>query len=216
MKIFIFFFFLLHFHCQLSVSNTTIDSNSTNETSNSTLPNITYYEAIKPLFTDLEQTLINASPIDFTILNMNNYNLTNCTENLTINSTNVMACFYQKFFYLLTNYSIDFPNPDHYFIALYINPCKDQNEDLCKEEANELLFKDEYKIKAVNDLLIAWFMNNYILQCGNEFQNLESCGTFLEIHRPFDLQIIEEVRLNKYNIVGFEFTYISTKKLCSM
>lgn len=191
-----------------------ISSQATSNTTNST--NVSYYVTLQPYFSSSELSLINAYPIDFASLDMNQLNLTSCLANSTLNSTSIMSCFYQKFSFLLTKYIIDFPNPEHYIISIFVDPCYGQNEDTCKKNADSKSFIDAYRIKATSDLLLAWFMNNYILQCGNEFKNLNSCGTFLEIHRPFDeAEIIEEVQMSNYNITGYEFTYISTKKLCA-
>ena len=193
-------------------------TNGTNSSNTSNISNITsnlsYYEQILPYFSPIESFIIDATYVNFALLDMSLYNLSNCTGSV-INSTTVMACFYMKYSYLLTDYIIDFPNPTHYFIKLYVNPCKNHIEDDCKQAANESFFTDNDNIKAIQDLLLAWFMNNYILECGNDFQDLETCGTFFEIHRPFDKQIIQQVRLSDYDITGFEFTYISTKKLCA-
>ena len=198
-------------NCTNSTSN-----NNTNSNNSSNAKIVSYYSQIFPFFPETEKFLIDASSVNFSTIDVNAHNLTNCTAGLTINTTNVVACFYEKYSGLLTNnYSIDFPNASLYYISLYVSPCQGQVEDLCKANADPTTFVDQYSIKATNDLLVAWFMNNYILQCGNEFQDLNSCGTFLEIHRPFDIGIIEEVQLNVYNISGFEFTYISTKKLCA-
>lgn len=199
-------------------SNTTVDNstNSANSTLNDSITvNTSYYLKILPYFSSQEQKIIDASPLDYTTLNPNDYNITDCIGNNTVNATNFMACFYKKHSNLLTTYRIDFPNPLLYYISIYINPCKGQNEDLCKSLNNNETFTDNYKITATRDLLLAWFMNNYILKCGNEFANLDSCGTFIEIHRPFDLEIIEQVRLDQYNIQNFVFSYISTKQLCA-
>lgn len=192
-------------------SNSPSISNSTNST-----VTLSYYEKIKPSFPDNEKFLIDASRIDLTTINLEEHNLNQCLQGITVNSTNILACFYQKYADLLaSNYSIDIPSPDEYYISIYVNPCVGQTEELCEGNASPGTLSDEYAIKATNDLLVAWYMNNYIFQCGNEFKDLDSCGTFLEIHRPFDVSIIEDVRLSKNSIEKIEFTYLSTKKLCA-
>lgn len=74
--------------------------------------------------------------------------------------------------------------------------------------------QDNTNITAGTDLGIAWISNNFSPKCENEFDN-QSCGRFLEIHRPGSPTILNEVKISEYYLNGFSTQYLSTKNLCA-
>ena len=58
---------------------------------------------------------------------------------------------------------------------------------------------------------VAWFTNGFIVHCSDDFSN---CGTYLEIHRPADSEIIKDVKIIRLYESGFATEFITTK-LCA-
>jgi hypothetical protein len=91
--------------------------------------------------------------------------------------------FYMK--YRLTNYNIDFPNPEYFKIMMKVDPCRIYGAtDLCCDQSNEAVCEDNTSIVSGTDIGIAWFMNGYVMQCSALYTSAGSCGTYIEIHEP--------------------------------
>lgn len=116
----------------------------------------------------------------------------------------------------LTNYRIDFPNPQIYKIILKIDPCKNRGDnDLCCDGNNEAVCEDNPGISAGQDISVAWFMTGYVVKCSELFNEKGTCGTYLEIHRPYDETVLEEKQITKQISNGFTTEFISTKNICA-
>jgi hypothetical protein len=72
---------------------------------------------------------------------------------------------------------------------------------------------DNTIIVAGRDLEIAWSANNYLPICENEFKNI--CGSFIEIHRPGNPEVIESHKISEYSVNGYMSVFMNTYKLCS-
>ena len=75
-------------------------------------------------------------------------------------------------------------------------------------------YEDNYNTSSDGYFLIAWEFSKKILLCSEEYSKLVSCGTFMEIHRPLELTIIQEMQIF-YDIDGFDFMYFPTYNLCA-
>ena len=58
-------------------------------------------------------------------------------------------------------------------------------------------------------------MNNSIIHCGNEFEFLATCGTYFEVHRPFDDLILQEKKVETLYTNNIVFDFIPSKLLCA-
>ena len=124
-----------------------------------------------------------------------------------------------KYFYIenfnetnKNSYIIDFPQVQ-YAVHFLIDPCKYLHTVQCVEGKLSNYYSDNYEIRSQKDLLIAWKLDNYIIKCSDD--NIQFCGTFLEIHRPLNPTLIEEKEVTKNISPNYSFIYISTKKLCA-
>lgn len=130
----------------------------------------------------------------------------------------ILAVMYKNHQSLFQLYQTDFPNPDNYVVDIKIVPCTklDTNRFKCLEKMNEDYYSDNFNVTGgQRDLQVAWFMNVFTIQCGNEFQEYSECGTFLEIHRPFDENVIAETRINQDYSDGYLFGYLSLRGICA-
>ena len=53
------------------------------------------------------------------------------------------------------------------------------------------------------------------MQCSSLYTATGQCGTYLEIHKPNDESIEEELRIENLYSSGFKTEFISTKNLCA-
>ncbi len=119
-----------------------------------------------------------------------------------------------QFYYKNKNpegYIVLFPNEDYFRIFIYIDPCRDGIQFCCQSMGD--CRDDNTVIVAGKDLEIAWSANNYIPICENEFKNI--CGSFIEIHRPGNSEVIESHKISEYSVNGYQTVFINTYKLCS-
>jgi len=127
-----------------------------------------------------------------------------------------------KFYYLNNNpknYIVSFPLVEYFLIKIMIDPCKGRTQYCCDtlavcEMDNTDIISGNYMITIGGDLEAAWFTNNFIPFCENEFNNAD-CGSFLEIHLPASGVIIYQLKLTSYYINGFKTVFLSTKNLCA-
>lgn len=112
----------------------------------------------------------------------------------------------------MENYIVTYPNETYYLIRIYIDPCENFEENCCQGKAS--CEEDNTDIIAGKDLEVAWFINNFLPICENEFKNQE-CGTFLEVHLPGNENVIVEKQIQQYYFDGFQTNFISTTYLCA-
>lgn len=138
-----------------------------------------------------------------------------------------------KFFYTqnygnLPNYKIAFPNENYFKLKVKIQPCLNKNQKCCEGLAicgNDIVdlgvprvqTSEEVIIDSVNaggDMDIAWIVNGFLPTCHGDFDD-ESCGVFLEIHRPGDPIILYDKKIITSITSGYKTEYLSTKSLCA-
>ena len=97
-----------------------------------------------------------------------------------------------------------------------VDPCKINGiNDLCCDGSNEAVCEDNPIINSGTDIGIAWFVNGFVLRCAERYQELQICGTFIEIHKPNDPYIEDALEISKTYSSGFSTEFISTKSLCA-
>lgn len=64
-------------------------------------------------------------------------------------------------------------------------------------------------------MAVAWLLNGFILHCSDDYRNTDECGTFLEIHRPNDPKVIQDMLIRRLYESGYGTEFISTKRLCA-
>ncbi|CDW82499.1 UNKNOWN [Stylonychia lemnae] len=116
----------------------------------------------------------------------------------------------------LNNYQVDFPNPRYFKIMMKVDPCRNMGTtDLCCDGSNEAACEDNTSIVSGTDIGIAWLTTGYVLICSDLYQDTKKCGTFIEIHKPNDETIVEELQILTSIASGFSTEFISTKNLCA-
>jgi hypothetical protein len=116
----------------------------------------------------------------------------------------------------LKTYRIDFPNPMKYKIVLKVDPCRSKGDnDLCCDGTNEAVCDDFPNISSGQDIAVAWMMTGYVVTCSDLFKEKGTCGTYIEIHKPYNETILEELLITKQISNGFTTEFISTKNLCA-
>ena len=124
------------------------------------------------------------------------------------------AYFYQQ--YPPEGYYVDFPNPAYIMIMMRVDPCRVNGiNDLCCDGSNEAVCEDNTIINSGTDIGVAWFINGFVLHCDEKYQEKGVCGTFIEIHRPNDPTVVDELKISKKYSSGFSTEFISTKNLCA-
>lgn len=74
-----------------------------------------------------------------------------------------------------------------------INPCAGKSSALCCEGSNESVCEDNTTIVSGKDVPLSWFMNGFVLKCSIPYDKKGSCGTYVEIHRPNNPKIEDEI-----------------------
>ena len=65
-------------------------------------------------------------------------------------------------------------------------------------------------------IVIAWQLPFYIYRCSEEFMLKNICGTFLEVHRPFDKEILTSLELKKFDLINnFWIETFPASSLCA-
>lgn len=158
---------------------------------------------------DLNSTIINKILLNYTKAEKNDDFFKN--DSIQLQDATYRAKIYYSNTNLL-NYKVTYSNENFYVIRIYINPCKNFEENCCQGKAS--CEEDNTDIIAGTDLEIAWFVNNFLPICENEFNNLE-CGTFLEVHLPGIETVLVRVQINQYYVNGFQTNFIITTNLCA-
>lgn len=153
-----------------------------------------------------ELELVNAKYVSYKDLDLSALGLT--CPGIKKTSDSIIQCFYSIHKSLVPiEYVLAFPTT--YNIEILVNPCLVNNSISCSYLSEpDFIIADE-------DLLLAWKTNNYIIACSNEFLYYQLCGTYLEIHRPLDPIIFQELEIDRNNLDDFTISYISTKGLCA-
>lgn len=115
---------------------------------------------------------------------------------------------------VLEHYRVEIVDELEYIIKIRIDPCRGREEGCCQGN-NEGACQDNLIITAGGNLPIAWSFNNYILQCNNEFAALDTCGTFIEIHRLMQRTPLVSYRILEKIGSGFNEVFLFTKGLCA-
>ena len=75
-----------------------------------------------------------------------------------------------------------------------VDPCRNKgSNDLCCDGSNEAVCEDNTSIVSGTDIGIAWLTTGYVLLCSDLYKDTKKCGTFIEIHKPNDETIVEEL-----------------------
>eukprot|EP01017_Pseudomicrothorax_dubius_P005143 TRINITY_DN11215_c0_g1_i1.p1 TRINITY_DN11215_c0_g1~~TRINITY_DN11215_c0_g1_i1.p1 ORF type:complete len:227 (+),score=32.01 TRINITY_DN11215_c0_g1_i1:195-875(+) len=127
----------------------------------------------------------------------------------------ILAKIYTNHAKLFSLYTVDIPDPNNYVVDIKVDPCRLLKPQFCIEGANEALYTNQFNVTGGGDLLVAWFLNVYTIKCGNEFAESDECGTFLEVHRPFDERVLASTRIVLDYSDGYAFDYISLRDICA-
>mmetsp|Transcript_110563 Transcript_110563/g.312790 ORF Transcript_110563/g.312790 Transcript_110563/m.312790 type:complete len:231 (-) Transcript_110563:10-702(-) len=108
-----------------------------------------------------------------------------------------------------------------YSIDMLVSPCYDPIRtgslgENCCSDSNIAGCQHHPEVDAGPDLQIAYFQNAHIPTCfGTPFQNDPNCGTFIEVHRPGNPQILADVGIGADPFPnGYRRTRIATHRLC--
>ena len=122
-------------------------------------------------------------------------------------------------YYLNGTYSLSSPYKIKYidltriYIKILINPCMGMSNEFCCEGMNEGMCSDNPIISKGPNLSIAWSCNNIIVVCGGAFYNSLECGSFIEVHNPNNVTIINYISISKFPQSGFHMESIYTREL---
>merc|ERR1712039_1027277 len=106
-------------------------------------------------------------------------------------------------------------------LDVLVDPCRDKErtgglDEECCYDTNLAGCQSYQEIVAGADLQIAYFSNAHIPTCrGTIFERDPNCGTYIEIHRPWDTTILADVNIDEDQYPdGFRTTRIATHRLC--
>ena len=70
-------------------------------------------------------------------------------------------------------YRVEIINPDIYKIFIRIDPCKGLgiDNDMCCDGTNEGPCQDNPIIESGTEVVIAWFMNEFVVHCSELYKN---------------------------------------------
>jgi hypothetical protein len=167
-----------------------------------------------------ELPLVGAAFYNFTNFDNSNLQTTLEATNTTVVIDNyyvqTILMLYINYYYLLTKYKVDPPDFTEQEILFFINFCPViYDKEGCVENFNETSSVSNYNVSGGSDILFAISIEDYTVSCQVEFVLADQCGTFLEIHRPFDERIIEDQPLLSMEPGEFYYDYIETKNLCA-
>ena len=113
-------------------------------------------------------------------------------------------------------------SPTLYKIEIRIEPCRlavltGNRMNNCCDNTNEANCQDHTSIDAGEDMQVAYFQNAHIPTCvGTVFETDPNCGTFIEVHRVNDVDVVADLPLTKGDTThGFRSAYIDTTRLCA-
>ena len=110
------------------------------------------------------------------------------------------------------NYTVQVIDPSRSLITIKVDPCRDDVEDCC-EAVNEAMCQDNLVVETGPNLAVAWAYNNYVIFCSGIFEGTEECGTYLEIHRNSDSEVLSETAVSALYSSGFHMESVFTRSL---
>jgi len=126
----------------------------------------------------------------------------------------------EYFALLRTDYKFRAQDPIYYEIEILIDSCRESIKtgglgDGCCFDTNRAACQDYSSVNAGQDLQLAYFQNAHINTCkGTPFEDDPNCGTYIEIHRKGEKQVLADVQLADEYINGFRTINIATHALC--
>jgi hypothetical protein len=140
-------------------------------------------------------------------------------------NSNIPAGDTQEYFHLIrTDYQFRLQDQDNYVkysIDIRINPCKDAVKaggrgDQCCRQTNVAGCQHNPDIFAGSDMQVAFLQNAHIPSCnGTVFQTDPNCGTYLEVHRPGNREVLADVQIDNVALPnGYMTVFLATHRLC--
>ena len=99
------------------------------------------------------------------------------------------------------------------YIKIRIDPCNGQSNALCCEGNNEGICQDNPVTYKGPNLQIAWSCNNIVTICYGSFYQTTECGTYIEVHYPGNMTLINDIQINTFSQSGFHQESIYTRDL---
>ncbi|CAJ1330786.1 unnamed protein product [Effrenium voratum] len=108
-----------------------------------------------------------------------------------------------------------------YSIDILIDPCRDLirsggKGSACCGGSNLAGCQHHPEIEAGQDLQVAYMQNAHIASCrGTAFEYDPNCGTYLEVHRPGQKEVLADVRIDAASFPsGYQTVFLATHRLC--
>mmetsp|Transcript_154 Transcript_154/g.367 ORF Transcript_154/g.367 Transcript_154/m.367 type:complete len:216 (-) Transcript_154:103-750(-) len=108
-----------------------------------------------------------------------------------------------------------------YSIDILIDPCRELLRSggrgaACCKDTNIAGCQHHPDVVAGQDLQVAYMQNAHIASCrGTPFEYDPNCGTYLEVHRPGQKQVLADVRIDSISFPsGYQTVYLATHRLC--
>jgi len=165
-----------------------------------------------------ELPLISGEFYDFSLFDnsANIIPISTSLQNVPILPDRLMMGFYNKYYTNLTAYKFDPPDFSQRKLLIYLNPCTSlAYQSVCEQEIQNNGAQDNTLINPGKDILVYIETDEYLLECKNNYITMNLCGTFLEIHRPFDEKVLVDRRINAAVQQPTIYRYIPTKGLCT-
>ena len=86
---------------------------------------------------------------------------------------------------------------------LKVDPCSTKKNKLCCSNSGADVCEDNKIIVSGRDLPVGWFMSGFVVQCSKDWSKLGECGTYIEIHKPNDPRVLDQVQLLEDYYDGF-------------
>ncbi|KRX09823.1 hypothetical protein PPERSA_02695 [Pseudocohnilembus persalinus] len=124
-----------------------------------------------------------------------------------------MQALYEKYSDLISDqYTLDYYDSDQLSINIIRDPCRGLDDGECDSFAN---LGDYDTISAGLDFRIGFITSATILHCNQDWERLIGCGTYIEIHRPFDTTILNSIKIDEYYSENYIYKFFTTKNLCA-
>lgn len=164
-------------------------------------------------FSTNEKLLISAQYLDFSTYDDSTTDFLADTTTAALASVGerLILGLYRAHIDLLENYLFDPPNFSEFPMVIWVNPLGDNFDDL--SNLSSTTAEDNTNITGNSDILIALSMSGVPLVCEPIYGIEQKCGTFLEIHRPFDETILFDTSVSAQETT-LNTNFLSTKYLC--
>lgn len=63
--------------------------------------------------------------------------------------------------------------------------------------------------------MLAWQFDIFLYQCAEEYMLKNKCGSFFEVHRPFDSTVLESKQVTQLDAGKLFLESVSTHGLCT-